>query len=605
MRTGWRIGVSLLVVGIVVAGAAAIGWIGDQAGRDDAFSIDVFDRIVLVEPDGATFVQETIDVTFHESRRGIFRDLPDEHRFDAGDYQILAVDHGSSDQPWNFVVEQGPDGPRVRIGDASVWLDPGAYRYRLRYGAPTWSHVLADDRDIVETRIDVPGFDWPTDVDQVRLVVLAPGEILDVTCVEGPRGSTRPCAAEPRIGDGEVVIQLGPYGDHEAATVAVHTPADAFTANLPVVDVTPLGTRGLLEPVDLTGPHAALLLALLLALPLLVLDAVYARAVYRDRVTDPHLHDRQHPTAIPAPPRGMRPPEIAGLLLRRNSEPLFLSTLVDLDQRGLVRTSAVERGGDKIDLTVARADADTPPPPGDQRFLDDLLGSGSVTFADKYDQTVARKVRNASQHLVKRARHVFRDHGLEHDSGKLLRSTGFKVLAVLAMIFWIIVLAAVIGSITTLPGGAFFGVTALVIVGWGLAHLPWAHHRVPLNSAGRDLTAQARSFDEFVRTVESEQLEWAAGQPGIDHLHPAVSLLPYAIVLGHADSWFNRFGSVMAQVAGAAAAGTAAGGTAWWASQRSFSGVRSSQSATSTAPSSSSGGGGGGSGGGGGGGGSW
>ncbi|MEX0705592.1 MAG: hypothetical protein WD041_03145, partial [Nitriliruptoraceae bacterium] len=132
---------------------------------------------------------------------------------------------------------------------------------------------------------------------------------------------------------------------------------------------------------------------------------------------------------------------------------------------------------------------------------------------------------------------------------------------------------------------------------------PWRHHRVPLNSEGRDATGHARAFRTFIETVEGDQLRWAAGRPGIGHRHPAVTLLPYAIALGLADSWFRRFGEVMAQFA---AASTASGGVAWWASGTTFSAVRSAQAATVTAPSSSSsGGGGGGSGGGGGGGGSW
>src|SRR5690606_25623945 len=86
---------------------------------------------------------------------------------------------------------------------------------------------------------------------------------------------------------------------------------------------------------------AALLLALLVGLAIAAWEAVSAWYVYRDRVTDPALHHRQHPMAIPAPPHGLRPPELAGLLLRKNPDELLLSTLVDLDQRGAL-TSAAE-----------------------------------------------------------------------------------------------------------------------------------------------------------------------------------------------------------------------------------------------------------------------
>ncbi len=606
MRVGWRIGVSVAVAVAVFAGAALIGLLSGLAQRDSAFTIDAFDRLVVVEADGTTTVGEVIDVTFHESRRGIFRDLPDERRFQAGGYQIITVDQGSADRPWNWIEERGPDGPRIRIGEASTWLQPGQYRYRLIYEAPTWSHVQRRDRDIVETRIDIPGFEWPTDVARARLTLVSPGEVIDAQCVEGQLRSTRPCAQEPVIEGDTVIVELGPYGDHEAATVAVQVPADAFTTALPVHHQPALGTGGIFEPIDVPRPVAAMLLALLIALPLLALDVIYARAVYRDQVTDPQLHDRLHPTALPAPPHGFRPPETAGLLLRRNSQALFLATLVDLDQRGLVTTSATEKGKHH-ELTVSRPDTMAePPPPGDLAFIDALVPANSSTrFGDKYDSAVAKRIQKASSKVTARARDVFRTNGYKHDGGLLLRSFGMKALLTIAMIVWIVMATRAVTGMTPLAGAGAGWTVGLVVVGWIIAHLPWRHHRVPLNSQGRDATAQARAFDEFVRTVEAEQLEWASGQPGIDHLHPAVSLLPYAIALGHADSWYDRFGSVMTQLAAAAGAGAAAGGTAWWASQRSYSGVRSAQSATSTAPSSSSGGGGGGSGGGGGGGGSW
>src|SRR5690606_15031605 len=123
---------------------------------------------------------------------------------EAGSYHVIGVDQGSPDQPWNWVVESGPDGPRIRIGEVNTWLSPGQYRYRLRYVAPTWSHVLRRDRDLVETRIDVPGFAWPTDVTSARLTVLAPTDILGAQCVEGPLGSTRTCANPIEV-DGDVL----------------------------------------------------------------------------------------------------------------------------------------------------------------------------------------------------------------------------------------------------------------------------------------------------------------------------------------------------------------------------------------------------------------
>ncbi len=606
MRIGWRVIVSSGVIATALAAAAGVGWISERTGTDRAFVIDQFAQRVVVEADGTTFVEEVIDVTFTTQRRGIFRDLPDETRFDGGTYTVLSVDQGTEAAPWNYTLERHDSGPRIRIGDANTWLSPGAYRYRLRYVAPTWSHRLADDPSLVETRINVPGFEWPTAIDVVDVAVELPGEIRDFGCVEGRVNAITRCAHQPQIDGTTAAINLGPYPHRQSATVALHTTADAFTAELPIYDPVPLGAWRPRQLFALEPVTAGFVTAILILLPLLLLDLVYARSVYRDRVTDPHVHDRLHPTAVFAPPRGWRPPEVAGLLLRRQPNPLFLAQLVDLDQRQAIRTSTALKGKSTT-LTVERGPKFDDAAPSDRDFIDRLVPpGGSTTFGGTYDAAVAKRATRAGDILTKRARHVFRDNGLEHDGGKALRSAGIKVLLVLAVIVWTWIISASMANFGPLPTAAVVIIVLTVFVGWSLAHAPWAFHRLPLNSKGRDLAAEARAFREFVATVEGDQISWAADQPGIGHTHPALALLPYAIVFGLADSWYERFSEVLASLAVAGAAGAAAGGAAWWTTSSGFSSVRTSQSATTTAPSSGgSGGGGGGSGGGGGGGGSW
>ncbi|MEX2328868.1 MAG: hypothetical protein WD575_03985, partial [Nitriliruptoraceae bacterium] len=276
-------------------------------------------------------------------------------------------------------------------------------------------------------------------------------------------------------------------------------------------------------------------------------------------------------------------------------------TLVDLSQRDVLHTESTATSKGQR-LTVRRGDAASDP--DDQRFVDALLDDiDSVTFDETYDAKVARRVQAATRVVTRRATRVFEQHGLTHRGGVVLRSTAFRVFLGLGVLLWVWVTGGIVAVVTPLRGGAIAAIAGIVVGGWALAHAPWRHHRVPLNSEGRDATGHARAFRTFIETVEGDQLRWAAGRPGIGHRHPAVTLLPYAIALGLADSWFRRFGEVMAQFA---AASTASGGVAWWASGTTFSAVRSAQAATVTAPSSSSsGGGGGGSGGGGGGGGSW
>ncbi len=614
MRTGPRIVATVVVTAGVLGAAYGIGVVSGVIERDTAFRIDRFDQEVVISSDGSTQVMEDLDVTFTTERRGIFRDLDTRTPFPSiGGFHSFTVDRGDPAEPWNFAQEWWAGGPRIRIGRADQWLAPGTYRYRIGYAAPSWYYELTDDPGTVEVRIDAPGYDWPTTIGPTTISVQVPGTVLDAACVQGPRRTTQPCTTAPMIEGNRATFAVGPFGDHEAATVAVWLDAAAFdtATSIPIFQPRPLDAVRGIGPLPLDRGQAALLLVVLLLIPIVLWEKLSSWFVYRDRITDPTLHDRQHPTALPAPPFGFRPPEVAGLLLDVREDGLFLSALVDLDQRGFVETTSTTESGrwfskDTETLTVRPSPDADHAPPSELELIYKLLPSGQpATFDGKYDATIASRVTSTKKTLADRAKSVFDAHGFKHDQGGVLGKTWFRVLFVLGFLVFAALVTALLVFTTPLHPAAGGVLVALVLIGWSVTATVWRHHRLPLNSEGRDAVAQARAFEEFVRTVEGEQLDWAAGQPGIDHHHPAVSLLPYAIALGLADSWYDRFGSVMRELAVAGAGGAAAGGAAWWTSQSSFRGVSSAQSGTTTAPSSSGGGGGGGSGGGGGGGGSW
>jgi hypothetical protein len=613
MRIARRSLATIVIVAVVFALSAAIAIAVDLVGRDRAFTITAFDRRVDVAPDGVLAVTETIDVTFHDTRRGIFRDLPRSGPLGDGTvvYRDVQVDQGDDDAPWQFVVETADSGDtRIRIGEVSTFLTPGDYTYRLRYAIEGLAFRSERDPSRVQVRLDVPGYDWPTDVERTRLTVTAPAEVVDVACVAGPRRTIRACDPPPSVDGNVVTAELDTFSRSRSATVAIDLDASVFSPALPSFRERPLDQRpGILPVVSLPPAIAGLVAALVLALPFLVLEGVQAVQVYRDEMTDPHLHDREHPTALFGPPHDFRPVEVAGVLLRHKSESLLLGTLVDLDQRGTVATHS--RGeGKKTVLTVEAGPQGVEAAPGDAAFLRTLLpGRAPIRFDGEYDADTAKRTQAATNELVRQATDVFAGHGLEHDRAPLLRSLWFKALLALGMLLVTVGLATLLARVLVLPVGVVAAIAGLVVGGAALARVIWRHERLPLNSEGRDTVAQAKAFREFLRTVEAEQLEWAADQPVISHHHPALSLLPYAIVLGLADSWYRRFGSLIRELAVAAAAGGAAAGATWWVSQSSFHGVAASRSGTTTAPSSSGGGsfggGGGGSGGGGGGGGSW
>lgn len=622
MRTVLRTGLSLVLVAAVFGTAVVVGMLaGTLTMSDTAFVVERFQRDVVVEPSGRLLVSEQLDVRFTEPRRGIFRDLPRDAQAGAVTYADFVVDRGEASEPWPFAVEfPDNDITRLRIGDPDVTLPPGVYRYRIGYTIDGLAFVDEDRPDEVEIRLDVPGFSWPTRIAETALRVALPGEVLAVDCVAGTLGSTEDCPMEPIVTDRQVGVMLGSFGAERSATVEIRADAAAFTGALPIHRPDPL--RGGLR---LPALPTALAYALLLVAPLGVFEAVKTRRVYRDVTTDPALHDRAAPTAIPEPPDDMSPVEVAGVL-RRGGDDLFLATLVELDQRGAVHvevgapvpdpnpgaTRRQRRAAEQAATAAARRATVTLTDPQQLRpdevqFVEALLPDGGpLQFTGTYDAEVASRSSAATSRLTSQANTVMHDRGMLHDEGGRLRRSGFKALLFLGWVVW----AAVLGGLVVLLSPLWFvavGIQVVVtVLAWASIRALWSHERLPLNSHGRDTIARTRAFEEYLRTVEADQFEWAASQPSIDQRHPAVRLLPYAIALGLAASWYERFGDLMARVAAGTAAGATTAGGAWWASSSSFATLSTSRSASVTSPSSSGGGGsGGGSGGGGGGGGSW
>jgi hypothetical protein len=116
MRTGRRLFGTVIVIAVVIGIGGAAGLIANLVGRDNAFTIDQFDVDLRVTPEGTVEVLETIDVTFHVERRGIFREIPLSGPLGRGQTTIAVygVDQGSDDEPWNWATESMEDGRRLR-----------------------------------------------------------------------------------------------------------------------------------------------------------------------------------------------------------------------------------------------------------------------------------------------------------------------------------------------------------------------------------------------------------------------------------------------------------------------------------------------------------
>lgn len=601
---------SVAIVGTVLAAVLVAAAVAPNIGRDRGFTIDRFTRTVALEPGGQLVVTERIDVTFEQPRRGIFRDLELDGPAGPVTYHLEGVDRGDPSAPWTHVMERTDTGePRVRIGDAAITLAPGPQTYRLRYRIDGLAFRPEARPEQVQLRLDVPGDAWPTDVAATELIVELPAAPTSVGCVVGGRGATGACP-EPVISGATVTQRLDPLSPRTTGTVAVEVPVAAVggAAGLPVRPVRDLDRRELLAPLDVPALPAALLLVGLMALPAALLETVRSRRVYRDEVTDEALHGRLAPTAELEPPDGLAPVELAALLRRTTDNTQLLATLIDLEIRGVVTTTSGEGGKP---LVVGPGPRSRDARPWEAAAMEALCpGGASLTYDGEYDAETSKRSTAATSALRRHARGIlgFRSR-YTHERGGALRGAGYPLAILL-----VAVVAGLGGALTARLLG--LGPAVVTVAGVALAlawialALVWRHERLPLTSEGRDAIARARAFRTFLAEVHADRLEFAAGRSDVGTTHPAVALLPYAVSLGLADSWHERFEPLMTEAARSGRAGGTGSADTWYLHQGAYVGALAAHQSSITAPSSSSsggsfGGGGAGSGGGGGGGGSW
>lgn len=581
---------------VALAAVVAVGLTADRQALDRAFVIDRFTLAVVVAPDGTTTAQEELLVTFRDPRRGIVRVLPREPGFDAVSreerevrdqiamlrrqpppgrpdlapdeaqraweqariveletwlasrppppahlrtYAIVA--HANDAPTEGFSASRTPTGDlELRFGDAARTLPTGTYRYQLHYDGPSWTRTDLRDTGRTETRIDVPGFGWPTTVAATTVRLDLPGPIDSAQCVQGRVGATRSCDAQLVVSGSTLTAELGPYPDHSGATIAVTVAGEHFT-QAPLTQALPALDRGARLPRwHVPRLPAAIGLALLLAVPGLLVLRLEHRRIYA-RVTDPALEARILPAALPHPPDGLDPTQVAGLLHRRRADDLLLAALVTASQRGALD---VEVPADGTGLVLRRGPTPESDPTGAVALL--LPQAAPVTVTGAQDDELAARFTAARRMLRERAGRVFEDQGLLHHEGGWLGTAAGRAWLLVGLGFGGLLVAVIAGIVVPLGSTAALQVAGIVAAALLGGRLLWAGRRRPLSSAGRDRVRQAEAFRAYLVAVEREPLGWAA-QEEPDERHPALALLPYAIALGLGDAWYARFAPLLHQ----------------------------------------------------------
>jgi hypothetical protein len=130
------------------------------------FTINTFRSNITIHPDSSFVVRETIEVTFHRPRHGIYRDIPFRYRDDLGKTvttptKVFSVVDGAG-KTWNYTVTRAGNQLNVRIGDAKRFVE-GRQTYVITYQVEN-AILFFDDHD--ELYWNVTGNNWKATIQE-------------------------------------------------------------------------------------------------------------------------------------------------------------------------------------------------------------------------------------------------------------------------------------------------------------------------------------------------------------------------------------------------------------------------------------------------------
>jgi uncharacterized membrane protein YgcG len=525
-----RIALGALAVGTLVATGAlggvatALGWDGllsPGPSWDDRYTVTSIEATGQLQPDGTLTVVEDIEVTWHEPRRGLIRDIDRDGPAGTLTVSDVEVTSTTQDDVWFEVRRDEVDGhDSVHLGEETEYRPLGTDHYRVTYHV---DGLLVADDGRATLRWDTFGDQWDTLIEQATVALDLPAGDHELACVAGAAGQAFVCDGDGPAWHAE---QLRPG---RGMTVEARLDPE-------VVDPDGLrpGDLGPLEAFDtLALRRIALILALTAAASLPLLGTVGTPATWRRRERAQQLVETTGPAYIP--PAGMRPLTAAMLVGGETGasrdDQLFAAWLLDAQQRELV---AVEPTGKGFRVRPIGGRPDSDAELATLRALTAGAGDagGWATWSSSTSQSRARALEQAWQAL---RRHHQAQAGVPSSAAArpgLLGGLGLLVGLVAA---WQL-------AELTAPGGIALG--AGVLGAWAASTTTDRSLRTAVAGLDEDQLdgwRQVEGLRRFVAEAHADQISGVADDPAIAIDDPFLELLPWVIAFGHGERWARDY----------------------------------------------------------------
>jgi uncharacterized membrane protein len=507
-----------------------------SAGVAVASQIDDFDVSILLDPDGTLVVTETIRVDFGDQQKhGIFRTIPVRYartEMVAGlpvgttyaiRLRVLGVANGDG-EPVHFTTWPEDRNLFVRIGDSDRTVT-GKKTYAITYRVQRAINWF-ESHDELYWNVTGTEWDWPilrTAV-RVHLPAEARPEDLRHRTFTGAFGSQTTVATE-RVSPNAYEAEVAGLRPGEGLTFVLGFPKGFLTR--------PSASRELFWKLE---DNAAFFLVGLV--PILAFAAMLF--LYLRFGRDP---GRRTPIVVQyEPPEDLSPAEVGSLLDESIDTPDIVSTAIDLAVRGYL-TIQEEETKQLLFFSTRdyRFEKKKPTDEGleahERAFYRGLFESGDSVLLSSLKNKFYRSIPSIRTALSRQllAKELFpRD---PERVRKFYRSVA-GAAAILPLFVGIFLFGSGRARSFLPPEPRVFVVFALVCLLLTFLAVRLFARAMPVKTAkGARLARYCLGFREFVTRVEKDRLERMSKEdPSLFE-----RVLPYAVVLGCADEWAERF----------------------------------------------------------------
>jgi uncharacterized membrane protein len=481
------------------------------------FTINKFHSDVMIDEDSSTIVKETVDVEFHQSRHGIYREIPFRYRDEFGKtiitpLRVLSVTDESG-KAWKYQVKKAGSVIHIRIGDAKRYVK-GNQTYVITYEVENVI-LFFDDHD--ELYWNVTGNYWKAPIKEasatVSLVTKKKSKNLMVAGYEGGYGSKEGCGYETFDNSGKFItkrsLKMG-----EGLTIA-------FGWDKGIV-FPPSSWKKFLWAMNIAENWIFLL-------P--IFSFIYMFNLWYRKGRDPRV--RESVTVMYEPPKfdnqPLTPAEVGTLIDEKLDPRDITSTIVGLAVKGYIKIEETKREGlmfDKRDYDLIKVkEPDIHLSPFEMELMKNLFSTSPPGIRLLVSSLKNRFYTNLP--VLKKTLYgeLVREKYFLSSPEKVRNS--YIAAGIVVLVFAILAFLFLVPS----SGGKSFIAGLLT----GIPVLAFAKFMPAKTRAGASAYMDILGFQEFLNRAEKDRLE------KMGDMNLFSKFLPYAIALDVADNWAKAF----------------------------------------------------------------